>query len=146
MPSDTRNLKKYNFMTYSFSIQQEAHSSHQKAASECKEETSKVLYMEHSFVWCWNLDTSENRSEIPFWNDVPKENEVDQFEWLCEKWRSVTQSQGKAVPLQACTGPEGSRKLSFPDFVKTAQDGGKVVSLTHRPHLPPGNTPGTHFC
>jgi len=28
----------------------------------------------------------------------------------------------------------------------TAQDGGKVVSLTHRPPLPPVNTPGTHFC
>jgi hypothetical protein len=25
----------------------------------------------------------------------------------------------------------------------TAQDGGKVVSLTHRPPLPLGNTPGT---
>ena len=28
------------------------------------------------------------------------------------------------------------RKLRFPDFVTTAQDGGKVVSLTHRPPLP----------
>jgi len=28
----------------------------------------------------------------------------------------------------------------------TAQDGGKVVSLTHRPPLPPGKTPGTQFC
>jgi len=28
----------------------------------------------------------------------------------------------------------------------TAQDGCKVVSLMHRPPLPPGNTPGTHFC
>ena len=28
----------------------------------------------------------------------------------------------------------------------TAQDGDKVVSLTHRPPLPPGNAPGTHFC
>jgi len=28
----------------------------------------------------------------------------------------------------------------------TAQDVGKVVSLTHGPPLPPGNTPGTHFC
>jgi len=27
-----------------------------------------------------------------------------------------------------------------------AQDGGKVVSLMHWPPLPPGNTPGTHFC
>ena len=57
-----------------------------------------------------------------------------------------TKSKGKAVPLQACTGPEGSRTLRFPGFVTTAQDGGKVVSLTHRPPLPPGNAPGTHFC
>jgi len=47
---------------------------------------------------------------------------------------------------QAWSGPEGSRKLKFPDFMKTAQVGGKVVSFTHRPPLPPGNTPGTHFC
>ena len=33
--------------------------------------------------------------------------------------------------------------LSFPDYMTTAQDGGKVVSLTHRPPLPPGNAPGT---
>ena len=54
--------------------------------------------------------------------------------------------KGKAVPLQAWSGRESSRKLRFPDFVTTTQDGGKVVSLTHRPPLPPGNTPGTHFC
>ena len=53
--------------------------------------------------------------------------------------------KGKAVPLQAWSGAEGSRKLRFPDFMMT-QDGGKVVSLTHWPPLPPGNTPGTHFC
>jgi hypothetical protein len=34
----------------------------------------------------------------------------------------------------------------FPDYVTTAQDGGKVVSLTHRPTLFTGNAPGTHFC
>ena len=54
--------------------------------------------------------------------------------------------KGKAVPLQAWSGPEGSRKLRFPDFMTMAQDGGKVVSLTQRPPLPPGNTSGTHFC
>jgi len=42
--------------------------------------------------------------------------------------------------------PEVSRKLRFPDIMTMAQDGGKVVSLTPRPPLPPGNTPGTHFC
>jgi len=54
--------------------------------------------------------------------------------------------KGKAVPLQAWNGPEGSTKLRFPDFMTTAQDGGKVVNLTHRPPLLPGNAPGTHFC
>ena len=54
--------------------------------------------------------------------------------------------RGKAVPLQAWIGPEGSRKLRFLDFVTMAQDGGKVVSLTHRPPLPSGNTTGIHFC
>jgi len=45
--------------------------------------------------------------------------------------------KGKAAPLQAWTGQEGSRKLRLPDFVTTAQDGGKVVSLTHRPLFTP---------
>jgi len=54
--------------------------------------------------------------------------------------------KGKTVPLQAWSGPNGSRKLRFPDFMAMAQDGGKVVSLTHRPPLPQVNAPGTHFC
>ena len=45
--------------------------------------------------------------------------------------------KGKAVPLQAWSGPESSKKLIFPDFMTTAQVGGKVVSLTCRPPLPP---------
>ena len=38
-------------------------------------------------------------------------------------------SNGKAVPLQARRGPEGSRKFRFPDFVTTAQDGGRLSAL-----------------
>jgi len=34
----------------------------------------------------------------------------------------------KTVPLQAWSGPEGSSKLRFRDFMTTAQDGGKVVA------------------
>jgi hypothetical protein len=49
----------------------------------------------------------------------------------------TNKGKGPAVPLQAWCGPEGSRKLRFPDYMTTAQDGGKVVSLTHRPPLPP---------
>ena len=58
----------------------------------------------------------------------------------------MTNNKWKALPLQAWTDPEGSRKLRFPDFMKTAQDGGKVVSITHWSPLPPGNDHGTHFC
>jgi len=36
----------------------------------------------------------------------------------------------KSVPLQARNGPEDSRKLRFPDYMTTAQDGGMVVSLS----------------
>jgi len=35
----------------------------------------------------------------------------------------------KSVPLQAWTGPECSRKLRLPDFVATAQDGGRLSAL-----------------
>jgi len=51
----------------------------------------------------------------------------------------VVKTKGKAVPLHAWSGPEVSRKLRLPDFMTTAQDGGKVISLAHRPPLPPGN-------
>ena len=40
-----------------------------------------------------------------------------------------SKGKGKAVPLQAWTGPEGSRKLRFPDFVTMAQDGGRLSAL-----------------
>ena len=71
-------------------------------------------------------------------------------EWITSRVHTVIPLyigyKGVAVPLQAWSGPEGSRKLRFPDFMTTAQDSGKVVGLTHQPPLPPGNTPGTHFC
>jgi len=38
----------------------------------------------------------------------------------------------KAVPLQAWSGPEGSRKLRFPDFMTTTQDGGRLSAFTPR--------------
>jgi len=53
------------------------------------------------------------------------------------KEEDIQVKKGKAVPLQAWTGPEGSRKLRLPDYVTTAQDGGKVVSLTHQPLFTP---------
>jgi hypothetical protein len=44
------------------SIQQED-SLHQQIEHKAKEEISKVQHLEHSYVWCGNLDSSETRSE-----------------------------------------------------------------------------------
>ena len=46
---------------------------------------------------------------------------------------------GKALPLQAIGGPEGSRKLSLLDFLTTAQYGSRLSAFT------PRDIPGTHF-
>jgi len=51
---------------------------------------------------------------------------------MCLNKVSITEMKplkGKAVPLHAWTDPEGSRKLRFPDFVTTAQDGGRLSAL-----------------
>jgi hypothetical protein len=54
---------------------------------------------------------------------------------------------GTAIPLQTLTGPEVSRRLRFPYFLRqSAHEGGKVVRPMHRPPLHQGNIPGTHFC
>jgi len=38
---------------------------YQKIWLKFKKETVDVLNLEHSFLWCWNLATSEIISEIP---------------------------------------------------------------------------------
>jgi len=41
-------------------------------------------------------------------------------------------------PSLVWTGPEDSRKVRFPEFlIQSANEGGNVVSPTHRPPLPP---------
>jgi len=42
-------------------------------------------------------------------------------------WPSCKESN--AVPLEAWSGPEGSMKLRFPDFMTTEQDGGRLSPL-----------------
>jgi hypothetical protein len=47
----------------------------------------------------------------------------------CHSCLGSWQRKGKAVPLQAWSGPEGSRKSRFPDFMTKAQDGGRLSTL-----------------
>jgi hypothetical protein len=47
--------------------------------------------------------------------------------------------KGKGFPLQAWSGSWGSRRLRLLDHLDIRHyEGGKVVTLTHRPSLPPG--------
>jgi len=52
----------------------------------------------------------------------------------------------KAIPVETWTAPEGSRRLRAPDFKTTAHEGGELANPRHRPPLPAGNIPDTHFC
>jgi hypothetical protein len=54
--------------------------------------------------------------------------------------------KGKAIPLQAWTGPEDSRRLGSQISRQLAHEVGKVVSSMYRPPLPPGNISVSHFC
>jgi len=45
------------------SIQHEEDSFHKQIGLKFKKETSKVLRLEFSIVWCWNLDTSEKKHQ-----------------------------------------------------------------------------------
>jgi len=65
---------------------------------------------------------------------------------LLVSMQSVIKGKGKAVPLKAWSGPEGSRNLRFQDFMTTAQDGGRFSALHTGRLYPQGNAPGTHFC
>jgi hypothetical protein len=51
--------------------------------------------------------------------------------------------KGKAIPLQAWTGPEGSRMLRLPDFKKIGTQRWQDCQY----YAPAAFTlPGTHFC
>jgi hypothetical protein len=58
-----------------------------KKINKKKEETSKLLHLEQNLVWCWRLETSESRSEIPgkFLNVVLEKDGKDQLDRSCEK-------------------------------------------------------------
>ena len=48
---------------------------------------------------------------------------------LGHQFRNPHNTVKKAVPLQARSGPEGSRKLRFPDYVTKSQDGDRLSAL-----------------
>jgi hypothetical protein len=84
--------------------------------SELSFEASPFIQAVQCPVYCWFL-FKESYMLVCYRGNVPVITLLECY------------SKGKAVPLQAWSGPEGSRELRFPDFTTTAQDGGKVVAL-----------------
>jgi hypothetical protein len=59
--------------------------------------------------------------------------------WIRTRYFKTTLKQSQYRPGKALRVPGDFSR-------KSAYEGGKVVSPTHRPTLLPGNIPGTHFC
>jgi len=60
---------------------------------------------------------------------------MDSDTWFIVDGPESNPGESKAVPLKTWAAPEGSRKLSFPDFMTTAQDDGRLSALrTGRPY------------
>jgi len=78
--------------------------------------------------------------------DNPDYSAVHFLVWYCNN-EYETWVYFRFSPVTGLEWPRGFQEVKVPRFHDNgAQDGGKVVSLTHRPSLPPGNAPGTHFC
>jgi hypothetical protein len=45
-------------------------------------------------------------------------------------FRLIAQCKGEAIPVQAKTDPEDSRRFEGQDFTKSAIEGGKIISPT----------------
>jgi hypothetical protein len=56
-----------------------------------------MLGLERSFVWCWNMYTSEIRPEVSWklWSVVLEKEGEDPLDPLREKWKSIRQGQGE---------------------------------------------------
>ena len=66
------------------------------------------------------------------------------------KFQQNPSGGSRVVPCGRTEGRTDVTKLTvaFCNFAKAPKNktGGKVVSPMHRPSLPPGRAPGTHFC
>jgi len=55
--------------------------------------------------------------------------------YLCVSYGSHSKQQQQSR-YRSGVAQRVPEKLRFPDFMTTAQDGGKIISLTHRPLFP----------
>jgi len=83
----------------------------------------------------WQLFTEKKGRMGTYWKEYGSEALQD---ILKVKAKQSLDSPGQALRVPGDWGSQISRQ--------SAHEGGKFVRPTHRPSLPPGNIPGTHFC
>jgi hypothetical protein len=81
------------------------------------------------------LDSSSNTHKHKYQTNSVSITLIQCYLNWCQKSKK---GKGKAIPLQALTGPEGSRRLRLPDF--------KTIGTWRWQGCQPVNIPGTHFC
>jgi len=79
-------------------------------------------------VTAYRSDTMWQQLYVSAFSDVLSGVSYKIITEMLQKY-TFTYNNGKVVPLQAWTGPEVSRKLRFPDFVTTEEDGGRLSVL-----------------
>jgi len=133
-------MKLYMFRTVPLSIIRSlftVHSAMVYVIQVCRQLSSRSICSCSKAVYkpAWHIPLLSVQRINPWWwtDELP---ETCWVSWQNKFVKSV-HLHVKAVSLQVWSGPEGSRKLRFPDFKTTAKDGGKVVSLTQRPPLLP---------
>ena len=69
------------------------------------------------------------------------------YKWCWSYYNNKGKGKGKTIPLQAWTGPEGSRRLRLPRFEDNRHMMVARLSVLGTGRLyPPGNISGTNFC
>jgi len=95
----------------------------------CRENQNHFILIKFVSEKC-HLWANVGKSGISRQAALDNMNEAEKMHSACRITKATTHkllifnTKSKWVPLQACSGPEGSKKLRFPDFMTTAQDGG----------------------
>ena len=80
-------------------------------------------------LWFWRIpNTVFCYSVFHLWSICVTNEELNPLFHQSPRY-FLQKSKGKAVPLQALRGRNGSRKLRFQDFVRMAQDGDRLSAL-----------------
>jgi hypothetical protein len=122
-----------------------------------------VMPIYWNYTWNFNVSWSRNDCKPEWiqtllkqvWMTHQHHNTLSIQHWGMHSFQFCTQlpyimhspytGKGKAIPLQAWTGPEGSRRLRLPDFDNQHMKMVRLSALRTGHLYPPGNIPGTHF-